>query len=67
MSWKDLAASWNIPVNQQKCAALNNTLHCDFGTFTNATNLPDPNKLRPNNDITGFLVCSPGELKIFAY
>ncbi|KAF2798838.1 hypothetical protein K505DRAFT_371395 [Melanomma pulvis-pyrius CBS 109.77] len=44
---------WYLPVNPQKCAAINQTVSCPVGYYSHARNLLPEQRLTPNLDITG--------------
>lgn len=48
--------AWHIPHSPKQCANLNHTVSCNFGLYSNATNLSENEKLAPNPDLTGNLV-----------
>jgi hypothetical protein len=53
-----LPAGWHIPYGVQQCKTINVTVDCDFSLYSNATGLSEDEKLAPNPDITGDLVCN---------
>lgn len=44
---------WSIPSSQSTCAALNQTVICNFALYGNASSLTDAQKLQPNDEVTG--------------